>query len=631
MRLSGTGARVAVTTVGALLFAGTPSGARAERATSAADAPVPELSLAGQHTFTGEVRDLLVLEDEVWAATGGGLAIHRRSDGAHRRTLTSADGLPGNSLRSLLLVDATHVAVGGDFGAALVDLAKVREGRPRAIELLGCQDGCMRFDPVYALAPTSGGLWLLRHRGGLERWTRDRHGAWTRQRAGAPGSWRALAGGPAPVLGGLDGRVRFEDGTGRATASFTLPAPVLALGAGPNGMVAATGEKLLQIRPDGVRTLVAHEAGGSRSPAASALSVPAADGSLLVGTAGGELFVLRGEVLVPASPRLGGRVTAVASDGPRVWLGLGRAGLHLLAAGATAQAVRPAGEICDNHVVAIARFGKFLVAGTFDQGACYLEDGAWHAIAGLPSPMVHGLGSDGRDLYIATSNSLSRYDRKLAPRPIGKGDPSVLRWVSQSATTAIAQLDGGGLAITSAYGLVQLQRAGTKLSAVFTGHRAGVPLKLTAVAADAGEIWMASEAQGVKSLGTAEQPVRHLQDPEDLPENWVTAVAASPGALWVGTCQHGVARLRDQGFRDRRFIDRRNLLPDDMVSALAADARGAFIGTLGGLTFAAAEGTAGRTFGWAAGIPDPRSAGLLLDGSSLWLGTEAGLAQYRIE
>jgi ligand-binding sensor domain-containing protein len=592
---------------------------------------VPELALAGQHTFTGEVRDILVLEDEVWAATGGGLAIHRRSDGAHRRTLTSADGLPGNSLRSLLRADGGHVVVGSDFAAAQVDLAKASAGQPGAIEMLGCQDGCTRFDPVYALAPAPDGLWLLRHRDGLERWTRNDNGAWTRQRAGAPGSWHALAGGPAPVLGGLDGRVRFEDGAGRAMVGFTLPASVLALAPDPKGAVAATGEQLMQIRPEGVRTLVVQEAGRSRSPTASALSGPAADGSLLVGTAGGELFVLRGDVLVPASPRLGGRVTAVASDGPRVWLGLGRAGLHLLAADARVQAVRPAGEICDNHVVAIARFGRTLVAGTFDQGACYLEGGTWHAIAGLPSPMVHGLGSDGRDLYIATSNSLSRYDGKLAPRPIGRGDPSVLRWASQSATTAIAQLDGGGLAITSAYGLVQLQRAGTTLSAVFTSHRAGVPLKLTAVAAGRDEIWMTSEAQGVKSLGTAEQPARHLQDPEDLPENWVTAVAAGPDALWVGTCQHGVARLRGQSFRDRRFIDRRNLLPDDMVTALAADARGAFIGTLGGLAFAAAEGTAGRTFGWSAGIPDPRSAGLLLESGSLWLGTEAGLAQYRIE
>jgi ligand-binding sensor domain-containing protein len=378
-----------------------------------------------------------------------------------------------------------------------------------------------------------------------------------------------------------------------------------------------------------VRTLVAQEAGRSRSPAASALSLPAGNGEMLVGTARGELFALRGETLVRVADSLGGRVTAVAHDDGRIWLGLGRAGLHVLAPGATAQSVRPAGEICDNHVIAIARFGQVVVAGTFDQGACYLQGGAWHAIEGLPSPMVHGLGSDGRDLYIATSNSLSRYDRQLQPRPIGKGDPSVLRWVSTSATTAIAPIDGQGLAITSAYGLVQLRREGRKLSAVFTSHRAGVPLKLTAVTAAAGAIWMASETQGVKSLGTAVQPARHLQDPEALPENWVTAVAAAgPDALWVGTCQHGVARLRG---KDRRFINRRNLLPDDMVVALAADTRGAFIGTLGGLTFAAAEGTAGRTFGWQAGLPDPRSSGLFLDGTTLWLGTEAGLAQYQVQ
>ena len=146
--------------------------------------------------------------------------------------------------------------------------------------------------------------------------------------------------------------------------------------------------------------------------------------------------------------------------------------------------------------------------------------------------------------------------------------------------------------------------------------------------AAAGEIWVSSETQGVKAMGLAGRPPRHFQDPVDLPENWVTALAAvSQDELWVGTCQRGVSRLHKDG---RQFIDKSNLLPDNMVVAIAADQRGAFIGTLGGLTFAASQGISGKSYGWDTGIPDPRSSALLLAEDELWLGTEAGLAQYRI-
>ena len=622
-------ARVVAPAVWALLLAGPPTAA-AESGRSVTSAPGPDLLLQRQYTFTGEVRDILLLGDEVWAATGGGLVIHRRPDGAHLATLTSADGLPGNSLRSLVVADADHVMVGGDFGAALVDVKRVQLGKPHAIAKLGCENGCTRFDPVYAMAPAPGGLWLLRHQSGLELWARSKDGAWLRKSEGkrGVGAWRALAVASAPVLGGLDGRLWFEGTLDMKATMFTLSFPVLALQARGNEVAIATGEKLLRAGRDGVSTLVLQETGASRSPAASALSAPRPDGGILVGTARGELFALVKHDLVRMADGLPGRVTAIAADGDRVWLGLGRAGLHLFVPGAPARALRPTGELCDNHVIALLDLRGRMVAATFDQGACVLDRGAWHALAGLPSPMLHGLGSDGQDLFVATSNGLVRFDGRLQPRPFGRGDPGVLRWVAQSAATAIAQIDATSLAITSAYGLVQVRRDGGRLAAEFSSHRAGVPLKLTSVAAADGELWLGSETQGVKSLGKGAQPARHFQDPEDLPENWVTAVsAASADDLWVGTCQHGVAHLRG---KNRQLIDRRNLLPDNMVVALAADPSGAFIGTLGGLSFAAAQGLAGRSYGWDAGLPDPRAAALLLAGSDLWLGTEAGLAHFRV-
>jgi ligand-binding sensor domain-containing protein len=597
---------------------------------SPAGAPAPELALQREFTFTGEVRAILLVNDEVWAATGGGLAIHRRSDGAHLRTMTSGDGLPGNSLRSLARADGRYVVVGTDFGTAMVDLKRLAAGKTDAIAKLDCDLGCLRFDPVYAILSDASGLWLLRHQSGLQRWERKSSGSWARvttATAGGSGVWHALAQGP--VLGGLDGRLLFQDESGKAGVHFALTSPVLALQARQKDVVAATGEKLLQVRPDGLRTLVIQEAGASRAIAASALSAMDADGMMVVGTAEGEVWTLRQDKLERAIDGLPGRITALATDGPRLWLGVGRAGLHVVSPGLPAVALRPDDELCDNHVVGILQFRDRLVAATFDRGACYLDDTGWHGLAGLPSPMLHGLGSDGQDVYLATSNGIARFDGHMQPRAFGWRDPAVLRWASQSAATAIAPIDSNAIAITSAYGLVQVRRTGKLLQATFISHRAGVPLKSTGVAAGAGEIWVSSETQGVKGLGLGEHQPRHLQDPVDLRENWVTALAApGPGDLWVGTCQSGVARVGKDG---SQFFDKSNLLPDNMVVVMVADQRGAFIGTLGGLAFAASRGFSGKSYGWETSIPDPRSSALLLTDSELWLGTEAGLAQYRLE
>jgi ligand-binding sensor domain-containing protein len=405
-----------------------------------------------------------------------------------------------------------------------------------------------------------------------------------------------------------------------------MAAPILALRSQADFVVVATGERLQQARADGVSTLVSQQTG--LSPAASALSGPMSDGTILVGTARGELFRLHKTVLTPVVDSLPGRVTAIAADGDRVWLGLARAGLHLWQKKSAARPLRPANEICDNHLIAIVSFAGRTVVGSFDQGACYRDGNGWHLLGGLPSLMVHGLGSDGQDLFVATSNGLVRYDGSFRPRPFSRRDPAVLRWVAQSAVTAVGQIDGTALAMTSAYGLVQVRRSGSRLSAQFTSHRGGVPLKLVAVSSADGELWMASETEGVRSLADDGVPARHLQDPNDLPENWVTAVAAvGRNDLWVGTCQHGVAHI--QGAR-RQFFSRQSLLLDDMVVALAADSRGAFVGTLGGLTFVRSDGGLGRSFTWDASIPDPRSSALLLTDKQLWLGTEAGLARYEL-
>lgn len=98
--------------------------------------------------------------------------------------------------------------------------------------------------------------------------------------------------------------------------------------------------------------------------------------------------------------------------------------------------------------------------------------------------------------------------------------------------------------------------------------------------------------------------------------------------IWVATCQRGAAHVR--GAQVRRF-GKKEGLPDERLTAVAAGKHGAFLGTLYGVAWVDANKDRVRTFGPDDGIPDPRSASLLLEGQNLWVGTEAGLARFRIE
>ena len=71
------------------------------------------LRVTAQHTNTSDVRAIAVFGGRVWAATGGGLAIHDASDGSFVAKLTGLDGLAGNSLRA--------VAAGAEIVMDIVD------------------------------------------------------------------------------------------------------------------------------------------------------------------------------------------------------------------------------------------------------------------------------------------------------------------------------------------------------------------------------------------------------------------------------------------------------------------------------------------------------------------------------
>jgi hypothetical protein len=196
------------------------------------------------------------------------------------------------------------------------------------------------------------------------------------------------------------------------------------------------------------------------------------------------------------------------------------------------------------------------------------------------------------------------------------------------------------VALANKFGVVRVwTRRGGRTKVRFTNHEKGVPFKMTAMDSAQGEIFAASETEGVKRLSFNSEDAWHLQDHCELPENWVTGISAvGADEIWVVTCQRGAAHVH--GHRVRRF-GKPEGLPDERLTAVAAGKRGAFLGTLQGVAWVpsncedgwetpGADCDRAQSFSIQDGIPDPRSAMLFREGRRLWVGTEAGLARFRI-
>jgi ligand-binding sensor domain-containing protein len=578
-----------------------------------------------QYTNTSDVRSIALSTSRVWAATGGGLAVHDRKDGRFLFKLTSADGLPGNSLRLVAVLSGDRMLVGGDYGAVV--LRHADHGLPGAgLEVLPIQDLSSpdTYGPVSGLLDNppvaqDGGPFLIAYQRGLLRLVSS-GGKYRVVEAGGPkGWWHSVAvSNSVLALGDMTGTVLL------GKQKLYVDGPVLDLAGGEKGFVVATGEGLFEIENNRVRRLFTRDRDTEKSVAATTLAE--APGGILVGTADGRVYQLEKSKLELVPVRSDGRITALAAGKQRLWLGVGGRGLHLF--DGKLKSLRPQGEICGNHVTKLTRHRKLLVAGTFDQGACVLTGKGWRALP-LDSSLVHGLASDGRFLYVATSGGISRFGPRFEPRPIGGRDARLLQWFVTGGGIAATRIKKGMVALANKFGVVRVwTRRGGRTKVRYTSHEKGVPFKMTDMDSAQGEIFAASETEGVKRLSFGGDEAWHLQDHCELPENWVTGISAVGACeIWVATCQRGAAHVR--GGEVRRF-GRPEGLPDERLTAVAAGKHGAFLGTLNGVAWVGAGEDRAQTFGLQAGIPDPRSAALLREGRSLWVGTEAGLAVFRV-
>jgi ligand-binding sensor domain-containing protein len=273
----------------------------------------------------------------------------------------------------------------------------------------------------------------------------------------------------------------------------------------------------------------------------------------------------------------------VATDGAGLWL--------------DGRPITPPGQICGNHVEALAVFRGSLWAGTFDSGVCVLEGGGFRSVA-APFRMVNDLRATADGLWVAAAEGLFftrdgrhfRREGRVRERGVNRLAGAGMRLFA-TAPSALYAIGGG-----------RVRR---------WAHPAG-STALQGVTVSGANVWLASEDAGVIRLRSGR--FEAFDRASGLPSSWAVDVAPAPGAgVWVATLRDGAVRLDAGGtLRERRY-------PGSWGLRLYADEGRVLFGTQHGLA------------GCALKLPDPRVHALLRTRSGLFIGTEGGLWQERSE
>jgi len=285
----------------------------------------------------------------------------------------------------------------------------------------------------------------------------------------------------------------------------------------------------------------------------------------------------------------GARETGRILDGGRQIVATDGAGLWL-----DGRRLTPEGQLCANHVEALASFRGAIWVGTFDAGVCVLEGDRFRRVA-APFRMVNDLFPAPEGLFIAATEGLyftrdgRTFRREAAVRDRGANRIAASRrW----------------LFVTTPAALYAIRREGTPR--VRRWARPAGSTALQAVAVSGRDVWLASEDAGVIRLRAGK--FRAFDRASGLPSSWAVDVApASGGGVWVATLRHGAVRLGSDGAVERSGPSAWGLR---------------IYSNDGSFLFATQHGIEG----WAAPLPDPRVHALLRNRDGFWIGTEGGLA-----
>jgi ligand-binding sensor domain-containing protein len=320
---------------------------------------------------------------------------------------------------------------------------------------------------------------------------------------------------------------------------------------------------------------------------------------MFVGTYGGGLRRMPSGERVPGTPDA---VTALAASEQGLLVGTER-GAYLFKEG-TVRSLMSSGPN-DGHVVKLIRGGADVWAAHFDRGVSRFQDGGWRGwgkAEGLPSEWLDDLAWDGVRLWGATEKGVFWIEGETVVRPPDerlRAATSAL-FVS-SATVYLAQ---AGRILSWKDGVVAV------LASPEQHPQRLLVLNETIWLAGLDGLWRFSE-------GTTE---RYGVIDGRLPGDWVTALAAGPQGLIVGTYDAGLALLGSTtSLKSDAWVN---------LGALDRDGERLAVGeTAAGLSLW--NGAAWSKLGTADGLPGEDVSAVLFDGPDLWVGTRTGLARVR--
>ena len=255
--------------------------------------------------------------------------------------------------------------------------------------------------------------------------------------------------------------------------------------------------------------------------------------------------------------------------------------------------ITPAGQICGNHIAALATFRGHLWAGAFDGGLCTLEEGRWRTPA-TPFRMVNALHATNGVLYVAAAEGLfsSRDGRRFRREPR----------IRERGVNGIAASQSW-LFVTTPVALYAF-RNGSSLMKRFRMPAGSTALQAVAVSGD--NVWLASEDMGVIRMRAETFAIFDMAS--GLPSSWMVDVAPAPnGGVWAATLRDGLVHLD----RDGRLLESR--AQKTWGLRVYVDAGRVLFGTQQGLD------------GAQAALPDSHVHAILRDDGALFVGTEGGL------
>jgi hypothetical protein len=539
--------------------------------------------LATTFTNTEAVNDLEPFGGHVVACTEGGLELFTLA-GQPARTLTVEDGLPSHFCRALEPA-GDRLFVATDEGVVALDarfhVEPVLEAKWHAL-------------------PPAGGAGAAEYRAVL--------GALAKALpAGA--TYTAFAPGCA---GTADGQVLALGGERR----WAVPGPVRLLEREGGALRVGTAEGTFVISLEGPGKLTS----AGPVPVGPLAYARSTEGPRILG---GEGAVRRwGAERDEADSVPKGATSAVTVKGTE-WVGTRAQGVFRRAGGAWSRRTAT-GQLCGNHITALARHQGKLVVGTFDRGVCWQkENGRWETFRtpALPSNHVLGVASDGANLYVATMYGLGFYDGKTwtqmafgGRNPVGLGKLSVLAALT-GPEEGVVLVDGRGFSFVKPRSRPLELVKRLPLPEGWSEHNS--------VADGAGRyVWLASEDRGVLRWDGAGW--KRFHDGRDLTDNWVTALSVdAEGRAVVGTCQDGFSYF--DGTRWTRVREAEGL-PSRYVVGAALVPGGALIGTLlGAAHYDAASGTVRAL----PRLADPRVYTVRVEGDEALFGTEGGLSRLK--